>query len=45
MLLNFWASWCMPSIKYSKEILDIPMEVREKVKIVSISVDSDVAKA
>jgi len=45
MLLNFWAAWCKPSIRYTKEIQEIPIEIREKVRIVSISVDSEVDQA
>ena len=43
MLLNFWAAWCQPSIKYSREIAKLAEE--KKVRIVSISVDSEIGKA
>ena len=43
MLLNFWAAWCQPSIKYSREIAKLAED--KKIRIISISVDSEIGKA
>lgn len=43
MLLNFWAAWCQPSIKYSREIAKLAED--KKIRILSISVDSEIGKA
>jgi thioredoxin-like negative regulator of GroEL len=44
MLINFWAAWCQPSIKYTREIAKMVSE-EKKIRFVSISVDSEIGKA
>ena len=44
MLINFWAAWCQPAIKYTREIAKM-MSEEKKIRFVSISVDSEIGKA
>ncbi len=44
MLINFWAAWCQPSIRYTSEIAKLSTN-HKQVRMVSVSTDSDVEKA
>jgi len=44
VLLNFWASWCVPCIKEVVQLKKIEQEYAgKKIKIISISIDTDSA--
>lgn len=45
VLLDFWATWCGPCVKGMKDFPDLQKKLGDSLLIVSINVDSDIAKA
>ena len=44
-IYNFWATWCGPCVKGMKDFPELQEKLGDSLLIVSISVDSDIAKA
>jgi thiol-disulfide isomerase/thioredoxin len=40
ILINFWASWCLPCIKELPKLNNLKVKYRDKITIVAISIDS-----
>lgn len=44
MVLNFWASYCVPCIKEMPSLVELQQEMGSKITVLAVSVDEDAAK-
>ena len=44
MVLNFWASYCVPCIEEMPSLVELQREMGSKITVLAVSVDEDQAK-